>query len=103
MKLRLNKPLRDLGIYKLHEKTLILSKRSDELAFLFTPQNWRFYGPVEYRVSHGGVYCRGMATGLTDENLIDTGTASPPSTFFSNRNNVRFRSLWRAEERREPE
>jgi len=75
MNLRQNKALRSLGIYKLHEKTLVLLKRSEELSFLFTLQNWNFHGPVDYRVSHGNIYCRGELTGLTDEDLVDTGTS----------------------------
>ena len=80
MKLRQNIPLRSLGIYTLHKQTLILLKRSEDLSFLFTPENWNFHGPVDYRVSHGVIYCRGQSTGLTDEDLVDTGTtAQPPS------------------------
>jgi hypothetical protein len=79
MKLRQNKPLRNLGIYTLRDKTLILLKRSDVLSFLFTEQNWKLHGPVEYRVSHGGIYASGRSTGLTDEDLRDTGmTADAP-------------------------
>ncbi len=79
MKLRQNKPLRNLGIYTLHDKTLILLKRSEVLAFLFTSHSWDHHGPVEYRVSHGGIYASGHSTGLTDEDLLDTGmTAEPP-------------------------
>jgi hypothetical protein len=48
-----NKPLRNLGIYTLHDERLILVKRSEEVAFLFTEQTWFFYGPVDYRVSQG--------------------------------------------------
>ncbi|HEX6718839.1 MAG TPA: hypothetical protein VF088_17160 [Pyrinomonadaceae bacterium] len=80
MKFRANKPLRDLGVYTLSNKMLVLLKRSDELSFLFTPERWQFHGPVDYRVSHGGIYCRGELTTFTDEDLIDTGiTAKPPS------------------------
>ena len=80
MKFRPNKPLRDLGVYKLQDKTLILLKRSEVLAFLFTPERWYFHGPVEYRVSHGDIYCRGEFTLLTDADLLDTGlTANPPA------------------------
>jgi len=80
MKFRSNKPLRDLGIYMLRDKTLILSKRSEELSFLFTPERWHRHGPVDYRVSHGNLYHHGTFTGLTDEELVDTGrTAKPPS------------------------
>jgi hypothetical protein len=79
MKLRPNKPLRDLGIYKLRDKTLILLKRSNELSFLFTHEKWHRHGPVDYRVSHGRIYCHGELTLLTDEDLFDTGmTAKPP-------------------------
>ena len=80
MKLRQNIPLRSYGIYTLHQKTLILLKRSEDLSFLFTPKNWNFHGPVDYRVSHGAIYRRGEATGFTDADLVDTGTsAGPPS------------------------
>ena len=80
MKLRPNKPLRDLGIYTLRDRTLILIKRSEALSFLFSEQNWNFRGPVDYRVSHGGIYAFGHSTGFTDEDLLDTGmTANPPS------------------------
>jgi hypothetical protein len=80
MKLRLNKPLRNLGVYKLRDKTLILFKRSEVLSFLFTPDRWHRHGPVDYRVSHGNIYRRGEITGLTDEDLLDTGmTARQPS------------------------
>jgi len=80
MKFRSNKPLRDLGIYKLRDKTLILLKRSEELSFLFTPDRWQRHGPVDFRVSHGNIYHHGAFTGLTDEELLDTGmTAKPPS------------------------
>ena len=80
MKLRQNKPLRNLGIYKLRDKTLVLLKRSEELAFLFSLQGWQLHGPVDYRISHGNIYCRGAITALTDEDLFDTGiTANPPS------------------------
>ena len=80
MKLRQNKPLRSLGIYKLRDKSLILVKRSEELSFLFSPQNWNLHGPVDYRISHGTIYCRGQSTGLTDEDLVDTGKTANPTT-----------------------
>ena len=80
MKWRQNKPLRDHGIYLLGDKTLILVKRSEELSFLFTEENWNFRGPVDFRVSHGGIYNHGVATEWTDEDLVDTGmTAISPS------------------------
>ena len=80
MKPRSNKPLRNLGLYILHDKTLVLLKRSEELSFLFSEQNWNFRGPVDYRVSHGGIYCHGALTGWTDEDLFDTGiTMKPPA------------------------
>ena len=80
MKFRSNKPLRDLGIYTLRDKTLILFKRSEELSFLFTPDRWYRYGPVDYRVSHGRIFCHGEVTGWSDEDLLDTGlTAKSPS------------------------
>lgn len=80
MKYRSNKPLRNLGIYKLRDKTLILVKRSEMLSFLFTPYRWHLHGPVDYRVSHGHIYSHGQPTGLSDEDLLDTGlTAKPPS------------------------
>jgi hypothetical protein len=80
MKHRTNKPLRDLGIYKLRDKTLILLKRSEVLSFLFTPERWHRHGPVDFRVSHGQIYRHGELTMLTDEDLFDTGmTAKPPS------------------------
>ena len=80
MALRNNKALRSLGIYILRAERLILLKRSEELSFLFTEANWQRHGPVNYRVSHGGIYCRGISTGLTDEDLVDTGkTANPPT------------------------
>lgn len=82
MKLRPNKALRSRGIYKLGDKTLILLKRSEELSFLFTEENWAFHGPVDYRVSHGGIYRRGQSTGLTDEDLVDTGNTAKPATRF---------------------
>ena len=77
--LRQNKPLRDLGVYKLRDRTLVLFKRSEELAFLFSLEAWHLHGPVDYRVSHGNIYCHGEPTSLTDEDLFDTGiTANPP-------------------------
>ena len=80
MKLRPNKPLRNYGIYLLGEKTFVLFKRSDDLSFLFSKESWNFHGPVDYRVSHGGIYHHGSKTGCTDEDLQDTGmTAKPPS------------------------
>ena len=80
MKARPNKSFRNFGVYILHEQTLILLKRSEELSFLFSEQNWNFRGPVDYRVSHGGIYCHGELTKWTDEDLVDTGvTAKPPS------------------------
>ena len=80
MEFRQNKPLRDRGIYKLRDKTLIALKRSEALAFLFSEKNWNRHGPVDYRVSHGGIYRRGLSTGLRDEDLMDTGkTANPPT------------------------
>ena len=80
MPFSVNKPFRNLGIYKLHDQTLILLKRSEELSFLFTLQNWHYHGPVEYRVSHGKIYRRGQPMGLNDEVLEDTGmTANAPS------------------------
>ena len=79
MHLRQNKPLRNLGVYTLRDKTLILLKRTDALSFLFSVHNWQLHGPVEYRVSHGKIYSRGELTHLTDEDLQDTGlTANPP-------------------------
>lgn len=80
MKFHSNKPLRNFGLYILHDKTLVLFKRSEELSFLFSEQNWNFRGPVDYRVSHGGIYCRGELTMWTDEDLFDTGiTINPPA------------------------
>ena len=74
-----NKPLRNLGIYKLRDRTLIALKRSEELTFLFSEKNWTRHGPVEYRVSHGSIYRRGWSTGLRDADLVDTGrTANEP-------------------------
>jgi len=79
MKLRPNKPLRDLGIYKLRDKTLIVLKRTEVLSFLFSLDNWNFHGPVDFRVSHGNIYAHGELTHLTDEDLFDTElTAKPP-------------------------
>ena len=80
MKFRPNKPLRNRGVYQLRDRTLILLKRSDVLSFLFTPEGWNLHGPVDYRVSHGSIYCHGDLTGWTDEDLLDTGiTANPPN------------------------
>src|SRR5512138_1554679 len=80
MKLRSNRPLRNFGVYVLHDKTLILLRRSEELSFLFTEQNWNFRGPVDYRVSHGTIFDHGTRTSWTDEDLVDTGmTASLPT------------------------
>ena len=73
MTLRSNRPLRHLGIYLLQGKKLVLLKRSEDLSFLFSERNWSFRGPVEYRVSHGGVYHHGELTIWTDEDLVDTG------------------------------
>ena len=83
MEFRPNKPLRNLGIYKLRDKTLILMKRSDELSFLFAPETWKFHGPVDFRVSHGDIYQHGNLTQWTDADLLDTGlTADPPDLSF---------------------
>lgn len=83
MKLRSNRPLRSLGIYKLRDKTVILLKRSEDLSFLYSQKNWDFRGPVDYRVSHGAIYYHGNITGLTDEDLVDTGmNAKPPSLWI---------------------
>ena len=80
MQYRRNKPLRNLGIYKLLDRTLILFKRSEALSFLFSFEGWNRHGPVEYRVSHGQIYQHGNRTPYTDEDLFDTGqTANPPS------------------------
>ena len=80
MKSRQNKPLRNLGVYKLKDETLILLKRSEELSFLFSPKHWNLHGPVDYRVSHGDIYQYGELTTWTDDDLHDTGmTASPPN------------------------
>jgi hypothetical protein len=73
-----NKPLRNRGVYKLRDKTLILLKRSEYLSFLFSLQNWNLHGPVEYRVSHGHIYYHGNLTEFTDEDLFDTGTTAKP-------------------------
>jgi len=73
MKLPKNKFLRNLGVYKLQDQTFILLKRSEELSFLFTPDHWNFHGPVDYRVSHGEIYCHGDLTMWTDEDLVDMG------------------------------
>ena len=73
MKLRSNKPLRNLGLYLLQNKTLILLKRSEELAFLFTQERWDLHGPVDFRVSHGKIFRHGHLTVWTDEDLFDTG------------------------------
>ena len=73
MTLRNNKTLRSLGIYTLRAETLILLKRSEELSFLFSEANWQLHGHVNYRVSHGHIYRHGESTGLTDEDLMDTG------------------------------
>lgn len=78
-----NKPLRNLGIYKLADKTMILWKRSEELSFLFSEHNWHFHGAVNYRVSHGAIYLRGHRTPWIDEDLEDTGlTATLPGWLF---------------------
>ena len=74
MQLPKNKALRNLGVYRLQDQTFILLKRSEEVAFLFTPEHWYLHGPVDYRVSHGDIYCRGDLTTWTDEDLVDTGT-----------------------------
>src|SRR4051812_2523860 len=71
MELRINRPLRDLGIYVFRDETLILVWQSDEISFLFSNHNWAFYGPVNYRVSHRGIYCHGQRTVWTDEDLSD--------------------------------
>ena len=76
MKLRPNKPLRNFGIYLLHNETLVLFKRSEELSFLFSEQNWSLHGPVDYRVSHGSIYSHGQLTRWIDEDLLDTGTTA---------------------------
>ncbi len=82
MEFRANKPLRNLGVYLLLNRTLILLKRTDTLSFLFTPENWQLHGPVEYRVSHGQIFARGMPLTLSDEDLVDTGmTAEPPRLY----------------------
>jgi len=82
MNLRANKPLRNLGIYTLLNRTFVLSKRTEELSFLFSFLNWQFHGAVDYRVSHGSIYAHGELTRLTDEDLCDTGlTARPPRLF----------------------
>jgi hypothetical protein len=80
MKSQQNKPFRNLGVYTLRDKTLILLKRSECLAFLFSLHNWNLHGPVSYRVSHGDIYCRGELTQFTDEDLLDTGTTAKPPT-----------------------
>ena len=78
-----NKPLRNLGVYTFRDKTLVLLKRSEDLSFLFTLQNWNLHGPVDYRVSHGMIFQRGQPTGCTDNDLLDTGeNADPPSYLF---------------------
>jgi hypothetical protein len=75
-----NKPLRNQGVYLLHNQPLVLFRRSDVLSFLFSQQNWDFHGPVDYRVSHGYIYCHGRLTMWTDDDLFDTGlTAIAPS------------------------
>lgn len=73
MKFQDNKPLRNLGVYKLRHETLIALIRSQKLAFLFSEAHWKLHGPVDYRVSHGGIYHHGVSTGLRDEDLLDTG------------------------------
>lgn len=79
MRFRENKPLRNLGIYTLHDRKLIVLKRSEVLSFLFTPEMWNLHGPVDYRVSHGEIYQHGELTLWTDEDLVDTGlTARAP-------------------------
>jgi hypothetical protein len=80
MTLRSNKPLRNLGIYKLQDQAFVVLKRSEELSFLFSERNWTLHGPVDYRVSHGNIYSHGSSTTWTDEHLVDTGmTAKSPS------------------------
>lgn len=83
MELRNNKPLRDLGIYELRGKLLILSKQSEALSFLFNEHNWHLHGPVDYRVSHGQIYRRGELTTFSDEDLVDTGRTAYPLTRFT--------------------
>ena len=82
MHFRENKPFRNLGVYTLQEQKLILLKRTEVLSFLFSLQNWQLHGPVEYRVSHGYIYCRGELTTLTDEDLQDTGRTADPSRLY---------------------
>lgn len=80
MTLRSNKPLRNLGVYTLNDLELVLLKRSEVLAFLFSRENWSLRGPVNYRVSHGMIFQHGQSTEWTDEDLFDTGmTAKVPS------------------------
>ena len=80
MNLRSNKPLRNLGVYILNDLELILLKRSEVLAFLFSRENWSLRGPVDYRISHGMIFQNGRSTKWTDEDLFDTGmTAKEPS------------------------
>lgn len=80
MELRNNKSLRDLGIYELRGKLLILSKRSEVLSFLFYEETWLLHGAVDYRVSHGRIYQHGELTPLTDDDLVDTGMTAKPAT-----------------------
>jgi hypothetical protein len=80
MELRRNKSFRNLGVYTLSDKTLILLKRSEFLSFLFSLQNWNLHGPVDYRVSHGNIYYHGQRTQFTDEDLLDTGTTAKQPT-----------------------
>lgn len=86
MKLRPNKPLRTLGIYTLRDETLILVKHSKDVSFLFSQENWNLHGPIDYRISHGVIYRRGQDTGLTDQDLVDTGKTSnlPTRSTFLN-------------------
>lgn len=59
---------------------MILLKRSEDLSFLFSPHNWLTHGPVDFRVSHGKIYARGQSTGMTDDDLEDTGMSASRET-----------------------
>jgi hypothetical protein len=70
--------LRERGVYTLEGLELIAVKRTDEIYFLFTRENWNYRGPVDYRLSHGRIYHRGTLTRWAAADLVDTGRTSPP-------------------------
>lgn len=72
--------LRERGVYLLNGIEFVAVKRTTEIFFLFSRENWELRGPVDYRLSHGKIFKHGELTTWGPDDLFDTGqTADSPA------------------------